>query len=468
VDKEQLYRELQSGIDDLVVQHGVYSLPLISSILTGPGIPAGLRRAALDTVGRFSYPQTADLLARLAASGRIDLDAQADSLYTLARLLEDLNRVHQTQPLLALCREAFSISMLSEDAEIRRAAVSGYAQLTPPGSAVEAAQFLRGLLRSDPSPEVRSIAANVLMHHESWVKDNEWLAGEMKTVVLSPGPESDRVLALNVLVATQTPSARETVLVCLQDGSEGMRKVAIVNAGELLLRDAVPLLARMFADADSVDPGTRRSYVIPALSKIPGLESVRALLACSASDADPELRHVALAAAADAPGIGNARLGDELARLYESCTDPRETNKVERLLARNASPQAYDVLRRAFAAEKDERRLQIASHLLNSLHGGDFVQSSFSELLKTDVGRQAIVVLTKTAPDRALSEVREFYVERKGDGIDFETRRMTIRALGKLGSVQAGILLAKIADIEKGEDLEDEARQALQQIEDQN
>src|SRR5579883_155833 len=243
-EREKLILTLKEGIDGQIVQNGVYSLPLVSRIMTEAGLPLDLRKAALSTLGRLPNPQTADFLVRLAASGTIAADAQPETLRTMTAMIDRLHAVNQTKPLMALCKQVFEGSMLSSDAAVREAAVAGFGTLVPAGDPLAASQFLRGILGSDPSSEVRTAAAELLARNEEWVKDNEWLSGEMKAIVVSGAQESDRVNALNILVATQTPSARDIVLACLQDGSELMRKVAILDAGKLKLSEAVPGLAQ--------------------------------------------------------------------------------------------------------------------------------------------------------------------------------------------------------------------------------
>ncbi|HLY75267.1 MAG TPA: HEAT repeat domain-containing protein [Planctomycetota bacterium] len=463
-ERGSLYGTLKDTIDHLLLENGIHTLPLISKLLTDPVLPMDLRKAAVDAVSRIVHPQSVDFLLRLAASGRLDPEVQAMAIDGINNLMRNLHHVHETQPIMDLCKQVFNQAMNSPDERIRAAAVLGYGTVVRPEDDAAAAQFLRSLLKSDPSVDVRRIATNSLVGNRDWVEGNAWLSGEMRAVVASNAGEEDRSLALRVLVATRTPQAREAVLTCLQDNSQFMRSVAIYSAGELKMEEVTPALATVLANAE--EDINLRLACLKALSEIPGTGSVRALLASAEGDVDPDIRGNALAAAEKAPGTADERLGKELVRFYETRTDPNEKDMAASILSQNASPEAYDTLRRVFISTAEDERLKVGSLLLASPHASDFAQSTFSELLGTRLGDTAVRVLFETAPDRALKEVEDFYVLGKGTGIDDGTRRTTIRSLGELGTARAESMLAKIRDIETDPSIQFEAESALRRIRD--
>jgi HEAT repeat protein len=463
-ERGSLYGTLKDTIDNLLVGNGIHTLPLISKLLTDPGIPEDLRQAAVDTVSRFAYPQCADFLVRLAASGRLTPEVQAIAIHGINKLMRDLHHAHETQPLKDLCKQVFDQAMKSPNADLRAAAVLGYGTVVRPDNDAAAARFLSSILKSDPSVEVRRVATNSLIGNVDWVEGNAWLSGEMRAVVASNAEEEDRSLALRVLVATRTSQAREAVLSCLQDSSQFMRSVAIYSAGELKMEEVTPTLATVLGNAE--EDIHLRLACLKALSEIPGTGSVRAILASAEGDPDLDIRGNALAAAEKAPGTADEHLGKELVRFYETRSDANEKNMAASILSRNSSSEAYDTLRRAFISTAEDERLKVGSLLLASPHASDFAQSSFSDLLKTPLGSAAVRVLFETAPDRALKEAEDFYVLSKGTEVNDETRRTTIRALADLGTARAESILTNIKDIETDPNLQFEAESALRRIRD--
>jgi len=463
-DRERLWDQLKDELAPLLVSHGIHALPLFSRILTDSGMPKGLRVAALTALGRLSYEQNADFLAREIASGKLCSDSAAPAVHILGRLMAELQPVLRTQPLNALCSKILEDAFQSVDPEVRSAAVEQYLSLSPTVNPATAVQRLYLILKTDPTQDVRTSVERLLLDHQDLIQGNEWLAKDAGSIVLSAGNEADRARALNLLVATGSESAKPTVLVCLGDGAERVQKLAILATGSLKIAEAVPALAKLLLDPKAADPVLRQQYVLSALAEIPGRESLAAMLACATGDVEPGLRGAAVVKLKENPAVRDERFGRSLVSLYESLPEGGTKDNALQLLARSNAPEAYETVYRLYGQAGEEARDRLGSLLLQSPRRNEFVQANFAQLLKSPLAGPAITALASAAPDRAIYEIESAYVTDKGASLDEPARHSAIRALGTIGSAKAGTVLKAILEVEEDRDLQSEISTYLDQI----